>query len=130
MKSIFLLFSFVIVVSSCNKKNAEMVADAPVSEIKSVINENPVKSMVTETTLPDCLEQYNDIKMMSEVKGTLVMITRVLMISFGESGRLNPCNLPEGFAEGDAVTFSGVVKESPKGVRLAGTPFKLTHISK
>ncbi len=130
MKSIYLLFSLAILISSCNKKNAEMVADAPVSEIKSVINENPVKSLVKETTLPDCLEEYNDIKMMGDVKGTLVMVTRVLMISFGDSGRLNPCNLPEGFAEGDNVTFSGVVKESPKGVRLAGTPFKLTHISK
>jgi len=129
MKTIYLLFSMVILISACNKKNAENVAE-PVVESASVMNKNPIKSMVSETSLPDCLENYNDIKMITDQEGTIVLVTRVLMISYGESNRVNPCNLPDGFSEGDQVVFTGVVKDSPKGVRLAGTPLKLTFISK
>jgi len=89
-----------------------------------------VKSLVKETSLPDCLENYSDIKMVTDQEGTIVLVAREMMISFGDSGRFNPCNLPDGYNEGDSVVFSGAVKDSPKGVRLAGTPFKLTFISK
>lgn len=131
MKSIYFIFSLSILISACSKKNAVKVAEAPVVQAqKSAMNENPIKAIESASSLPDCLENANDIKLMTDQEGTILMVANELMISYGTSGRMNPCNLPEGFNEGDQVVFTGVTKEAPKGVRIAGTPFKLTYISK
>lgn len=111
--------------TSCNKNAA-----ATVQEVTESAKQYEIAEIESKMDLPDCLQEYGDLERVINEDGKIVTVMDLLMISYKSSSRLNPCNVPEGFAEGDAVIFSGVVKEAPKGVRLAGTPFKLTSIVK
>lgn len=121
--TIIILSIFLFTNSSCGKKTSDIIQEPGVSTKKVAIAEIEAKM-----DMPDCLEEYGDIERVINGEGKIVTVMDMLMISYKSSSRLNPCNVPEGFSEGDEITFSGVIKEAPKGVRLAGTPFKLTSI--
>jgi len=111
--------------TSCNKKSTETT-----QEVSPAAKKYEIAEIESKMDLPDCLQDYGDLERVLNEDGKIVTVMDMLMISYKSASRLNPCNVPEGFAEGDLVSFSGVIKESPKGVRLAGTPFKLTSIIK
>ncbi len=111
---------------SCGKKKAEAIsAPEPVKEMKKTYE---IAEIETAMNMSDCLQEYADLEQLLNKDGEIVIVVNQSMISFDGSRRVHPCNLPDGYEEGQQVTFSGFIKEAPKGVRLAGTPFKLTSI--
>lgn len=129
MKITSLVFSLMLLLNvSCNKKTAEKSSEMkdPAPEKKEFV----VSEIESKMNMPDCLQEYADLDPILNMDGTIVMVMDMAMISYNSSSRINPCNIPDWCKEGDKVMFSGVIKESPKGVRLAGTPFKLSSIVK
>ncbi len=89
---------------------------------------NNNQSVSSNQPMPDCLTNFADLDYYQGLQGTVVMVVNELMIEYSTSGRMHPCNLPSNYNVGDQVIFSGFEKEAPEGVRLAGTPFRLTEI--
>ncbi len=116
---------------ACSRKNAAVELDES-SEVKAMEEkkEFQISGVETMMQMPDCLTEYKDLDRINPMHGELVTVMDKLMIKHGTSGRYDPCNLPEGYRDGDHIMFGGFVKESPPNVRLAGTPFRLTFIKK
>lgn len=117
MKSLIISL-FIVAVASCNTKTTEEVAN---------ITETKVEE---KQELEDCLTESVSVTEVTDETGKVVRVQELLMIAFGTSSRVNPCNLPSGYIPGQKVKFSGSVKQAPEGVRLMGTPFVLTAIEK
>ncbi len=126
-----LLFS-----NACNKSNNQKLADSVETSHAKPEQKGGAEPGKMQTQRPmvkiqneDCLSEYKDLEQISEESGEVVKVLDLFMIEFGQARRVNPCNFPnEDYKVGDQVIFSGVIKESPAGVRLAGTPFKLVSI--